>query len=192
MSVAKERSRLTLHVLNTALAAAPLTHVSTTTVEARLREMERAGAGPGTVNELRSILHTVFSRGRKAHLWTGANPVEAVETRRVPRRAYDTLRAEEVPLVLSHVAHDWRGFMAAAIYTGMRKGELCGLRKADVDLASGVIVVARSYDRDTTKGRPRRCHPNRPALVPYLEEGLRSPGELVFPWADGRMRFARD
>lgn len=44
--------------------------------------------------QLRAVLHTVFARAIKAQLWTGASPVAAVETRRVPRRAYATLRTE--------------------------------------------------------------------------------------------------
>jgi integrase len=36
----------------------------------------------------------------------------------------------------------------AAIFTGMRMGELYGLRWAHVDLGRGLITVRRSYDQD--------------------------------------------
>src|SRR5260370_30885172 len=45
----------------------------------------------------------------------------------------------------------FRSLFATAIYTGLRKGELLGLRKSDVDLRSRLLTVSRSYDRDTTK-----------------------------------------
>jgi integrase len=106
----------------------------------------------------------------------------------VPRRAYATLRAEEVSVLLPHVPEEWRGVVAAALYTGMRKGELFGLRKCDVDLENGSILVARSYDRDTTKGGHADALPIAAPLVPYLAAAMRSPGELAFPWPDGRMR----
>ncbi len=183
-----ERSRLTLHVLKTPLASLPLPQVTAAAVDARLREMERDDAAPASVNKLRAVLHTVFSRAVKARLWTGANPLEGVEPRRVPRRAYDTLRAEEVAQLLPHVPDDWRAFFAAAVYTGMRKGELCGLQKRDVDLARGFIVVGRSYERDTTKGGHTDAIPVAPGLVPWLEGAMESREELVFPWPDGRMR----
>jgi hypothetical protein len=83
--------------------------------------------------------------------------------------------------LLAHVPDDWRGVFAAALYTGMRKGELFGLRKSDVDLHSGIITVARSYDRDTTKGAHADAIPIAPPLVPFLLDAMRSPGELVFP-----------
>jgi integrase len=183
-----ERRRLDLHVTRKPLGDLPLAQVTPPALDGRLRDMEREGAAPASVNKLRSVLHTVFARAIKAQLWTGANPVAAVETRRVPRRAYVTLRAEEVPLLLPHVPEDWRGVFAAALYTGMRKGELFGLRKADVDLDHRAILVARSYDRDTTKGGHADALPIAPPLVPFLKAAMRSPGDLVFPWPDGRMR----
>src|SRR5205814_1062650 len=69
-----------------------------------------------------------------------------------------------------------------------RKGELLGLRKSDVDLASRLIIVSRSYDRETTKGGHAEAIPIAAELVPYLRAALKaSPSGLVFPDADGRM-----
>ncbi len=112
-----------------------------------------------------------------------------VETRRVPKRIYATLAADEVPLFLPHVDEGWRNFFAAALWTGLRKGELCGLLKADVDLPGRVLYVRRSYDRDTTKGGHADAIPIAEPLVPYLEDAIRrSPSQWVFPNADGSMR----
>ena len=62
----------------------------------------------------------------------------------------------------------WRPLFATALYTGMRKGELLGLRKTDVDLDSGLLMVARSYGRDTTKGGHADVIPIAAELAPYL------------------------
>ena len=183
-----ERLRLGRHVLASPLGAVLLRFVTPALLDDQLRAMERAGAAPASVNKLRAVLHTVYSRARKAGRWTGANPVELVEVRRVPRRAYATLRAEEVPVLLANVPEDWRGLFAAALYTGMRKGELCGLRKSDVDLASGTLTVARSYDRETTKGGHADSLPVPAPLWPYLRDALDGPGDLVFPADGGGMR----
>jgi integrase len=99
-----------------------------------------------------------------------------VATRRVPKRAYVTLCADEVPTLLSYVNEEWRNLFAAALYTGLRKGELCGLLKTDVDLPNRTLTVARSYDRHTTKGGHVDAIPIAEALVPYLENAIaRSP-----------------
>jgi integrase len=90
--------------------------------------------------------------------------------------------------VLAALPTRWRGLFATAIYTGMRKGELLGLRKTDVDLQRRLVAVARSYDRDTTKGGHADVLPIAAELLPYLEAAIdASPSDLVFPKPDGTM-----
>jgi integrase len=110
-------------------------------IEDVLAGMEQRGLRPATVNGLRGTLHTVFSRARKARVWSGSNPISDVERRRNPKKIRATLAAEEVSLLLFHVPDNWRDVFATAIYTGMRKGELFGLRRQDVDLRHRLIVV---------------------------------------------------
>jgi integrase len=68
------------------------------------------------------------------------------------------LEAHEVVPVLEQIAERLRPFFATAIYSGLRKGELIGLRKSDVDLTSRLLVVRSSYDR-TTKGAHEEAIP---------------------------------
>lgn len=76
---------------------------------------------------------------------------------------------------------------ATAVYTGMRAGELAGLRWEDVDLASRRIMVRRSFDGPTKNGKSRPV-PILSVLLPVLSEWrLRHPGELVFTNRGGRM-----
>jgi integrase len=42
-----------------------------------------------------------------------------------------------------------------AIASGLRQGELRGLRWTDIDLASGTLTVARQLLRDGTAGKPK-------------------------------------
>jgi len=102
---------------------------------------------------------------------------------------HPTLRMEEIARVLEHVPGLGRPFTAIAIYAGLRKGELCGLRKCDVDLDAGLITVRCSYDRETTKGGHADVIPVAPALAPYLHDAIdASPSDLMFAWPDGSMR----
>ena len=173
--------------MDAALGALPLIVVTAARIEERQREMERAGLARSYVNGLRRVLHTVFARARRDALWSGPNPIDEVEKRPEPKRAYVTLRAEEVPLLLAAVPDAWRAVFAAALYTGLRKGELFGLRKSDVDLDHRTITVRRSYDRETTKGGHADAIPIAEALVPFLEDALAtSTSELVFPGLTAR------
>ena len=86
---------------------------------------------------------------------------------------------------LEEVPEIWRGPVALALYAGLREGEIFGLRKTEVDLRENVLMVARSWEADRTKdSRPLAVPIARP-LRPYIEEALKSPGELLFPRLDG-------
>ena len=88
----------------------------------------------------------------------------------------------EIPFVL----------YSTAIYTGLRAGELAGLRWSDVDLDRQSIDVRRSCDGKTKTRSSRRYVPIVYVLLPTLKRWkLRCPkGEegLVFPNRKGKMR----
>ena len=53
----------------------------------------------------------------------------------------------------------------------------------------GLLTVARSHDRDTTKGGHADVIPIAAELVPFMERAIEdSPSELVFPNEDGELR----
>ncbi len=144
---------------------------------------------PESLNHLHAHVHRIFELAIRRRMWTGANPASGVERRKVPRRIYETLRADEVPMLLTRLAPAWRPLFATAIWTGMRKGELLGLRKSDVDLGAGTITIRCSYDSDTTKGGHADVIPIADPLKPFLREALlASRSVYVFPAADGSMR----
>lgn len=151
-------------------------------------EAKSAALGPQSINHLRRFILTAFNRARRAGRYAGTNPATEVQRRKVPRRPHDYLRAVEVPLVLAALAPSWRPLFAAALYTGLRRGELLGLRKMDVDLEAGLITVCRSHGRDTTKGGHADVIPIATELGPYLRSAIdASPSALVFPRDDGTM-----
>lgn len=81
------------------------------------------------------------------------------------------------------------GLIATALYTGMRKGELCGLHWRDVDTKRKFITVRRSYDGLTKSGKTREV-PIPPELAQILaQHRLACPfkGELAFPDDAGEM-----
>lgn len=76
---------------------------------------------------------------------------------------------------------------ATGVFTGMRAGELAGLRWADVNWNERLITVQRSF-RGPTKAGDVRHVPILDALLPVLRSWrLRSPAALVFTNRDGRM-----
>ncbi len=100
-----------------------------------------------------------------------------------------TLTPEQIQAMLEQVPEEWRPLFACGPALGLRKGELFALRKADVDLARGTVTVARSHDRNATKGGDPAVLPLPAPLRPWIEYQLEhAPGPLLFPAPDGSQR----
>src|SRR5712664_965559 len=184
-----EERRLRKHVLAAPIAALPLARVRSSDLENLLADLERNGAAAGSVNKLRAILHAVFNRARRAGRWVGENPVGATQPRKIPRRVYVTLSPEQLARMLEQIPDDWRPLLACGPALGLRKGELFALAKSDVDLDRGTITVARSHDRDTTKGGAAAVLPLPATLRPWIEYHVKhAPGPLLFPAPGGSQR----
>jgi integrase len=182
-----EKSRGGLrHILESMLAASTVRELTAGLVEEFLAEKSRS-LSPQSVNHLRGYLLRAFRSAHRSGK-ISRNPLVDVKRLRVPKRKPDFLRFDEVVPVLQQLAPRWRALFAVAIFTGMRKGELLGLRKSDVDLASGFITVRRSYSGKTTKGGHADAIPIASDLRPFLVAAMAaSTSDLVFPTPNGLM-----
>jgi integrase len=175
------------HFLSDPIARIKLVDVTPGVIERFLQAKARTH-GPQTLNHLRRYVLSAFNCARRTERYMGPNPAKEVLRRTVPKRKPDFLRIDEVPRVLAAMDDRWLPLFAAAIYTGLRKGELLGLQKSKVDLRDRLLYVARSYDRATNKSKREEVIPIATELVPFLELAIKaSKSELVFPRPDGSM-----
>ena len=178
---------LRAHLLDSDLGKMPLAKVTPGPIRLFL-EAKAKTLHPQTVNHLRRFLLVAFNRARSVEKFNGPNPVAPVKPLKVPRPAFDFLREEEVLAVLAALGRRWLALFAIAIYTGLRKGELLGMRKDQVDLETRLLAVGRSWNRNTTKGNKVATIPIAEEAVPYLRAAMdESKSQLVFPDADGIM-----
>jgi len=176
------------HILSAPLASKLLEHVRAGDIE-QLLQSKAGELAPGTVNHIRQFFVRAFNKARKAGKWHGANPAEDVETRRVPETMVNILAPEEVFPFFAALELHQRPAFAGAIFTGLRKGELCGLRKDDADLVRGLILARHSYDRPFPKSKKQRPIPIPAEFLPFIRYALEAtPGPWLFPDADGSMR----
>lgn len=141
-----------------------------------------------TINRIRSVFATVFEQAKERGHWIGPNPVHQTKEREGVTANFDILQAHETEPVLAATPDYWRGCLATGILAALRKGELFGLMKVDVNLAGRVLLVRRSHDRETTKGGEKAGVPISEDLVPYIEQWMQSPGPYLFPDAKGKRR----
>lgn len=142
----------------------------------------------GSINRLRAQFATVFELAKEHGYWFGENPVHGTKERTVIKAGFDILEPHEVKPTLDACDPYWRGCLAVGILAALRKGELFGLQKRDVDLPRRVLMVKRSHQRQTTKNGTHAAVPIHEALVPYLEEWMATPGPWLFPSHTGGQR----
>ena len=189
----RDEDRFRLYFQGTDLVALPVVALTAGRLELFLRHWSQKDLAPASVNKLRAMVRTAFSRARHTGLLHGHNPAPDTKPHKVPRRAPAFLESHEVPRALAELGPTDRPIVATALYAGLRKGELFGLEKRDVDLGRRLLTVRRSYDHDTNKGAREEAVPIASALVPYLEAALASSkGALLFPRPDGAMRTEED
>lgn len=115
------------------------------------------------------------------------------------RPGHDFPSKEQVNALLDHVSSDRRAYLLVLVFTGLRIGEIRGLRWGDVDLGKGVIHVRSRVDQWCKAGAPKsaagkRDVPLTPQTVNALKEWrLRSKADgLVFANGAGRPEWAQD
>jgi integrase len=174
------------HLLESHLAGLPPAAVTPGKVDDFLHTMGRSFS-PATVNHLRAYIRRIFNSAMSAERFHGKNPVTRdVKKRKVPKRKPQYLLPDEVLPVLQAVPDRWRAAFALGIYAGLRKGEILGLRKEDVDLERRLIMVRRSHGADTPKGGHEEGVPIAAELMPYLEDAVDSSrSEWVIPHPNG-------
>lgn len=180
----RTHARMALRRVLPILGGRPADSLKPTDV-AKLRDALAIRYAAGSVRMALTFLRTAYSWAVKEGI-VSVNPCRGVE-QPGPRVLLEFLSREEVQRLLRHSrahAPDSYPRIATAIYTGLRKGELFGLRWRDVDLASRRLDVERSY-RGLPKGGKARHLRLPAALVPILQEWQQrcpsNPQDLVFP-----------
>lgn len=165
---------------------------------------------PRTIKHVHRLLHRVLGHAAKWGV-IKRNVVALVDAPKVPVTEAPALQLTEIPTMLAGL----RGRLlypiaVVALGTGMRRGELCGLRWRDVDLDGGSLRVEQSLEQ--TRGglrfkapksvRSRRSITLSPAVVAELRAhwkaqqeqrlalglGRTPPDGLVFATWEGKPR----
>lgn len=170
-----------------------LTHPTAEQIAAMRDALLRRRLAPGTVRNVLNALGAMFTWARKQGL-VQVNPCRDVE-KPAADFSLDFLTNAEVERLLTvaaaasplqHVA------VALALYTGMRKGELFGLRWRDIDLETRRLTVARSFNTTPKNGKARHLR-LLAELVPILREWQArcpaSPAGLVLPFGRAASRM---
>jgi integrase len=132
------------------------------------------GLDPSTVRNTLMPLRAIFRRS-VARGDVAVNPTSGLELPAMEGVRDRIASPTEAASLLAALPERDRAIWATAMYAGLRRGELLGLRWDDVDLRAGVIHVERSWDAKEGVVGPksragRRTVPIPAALREYLVE----------------------
>jgi integrase len=112
-----------------------------------------AGTGVRTVQLVHAVLHRALGQALKLRLLQ-RNPTDAVDKPKAKHAEMKTLNLEQARTLLAAAQGERLEVLYyLAIHTGLRQGELLGLRWSDLDWQTGALQVQRQLQRVAGAGR---------------------------------------
>ena len=103
------------------------------------------GLSPTTVRGIHNTLHHALKTAVEEGLLP-VDPAASVTPPKVTPKAKTILNHEQLEILKSEVKRDeiWCDFFLTELTTGLRRGELCGLKWEDFDEAAGTLKICRT------------------------------------------------
>ena len=174
--------------------ALKISELARTEIQDLVDELLAQGKAPSTVRNavmpLRALYRRLISRSEVL-----LNPTVGLTLPSIRERRERIARPEEAAQLLEALPLSDRPPWATALYAGLRRGELRGLRWGDVDFEAGLIRVERGWDPEVGPIEPksragkRRVPLAKPLRAHLAAHRLRSAGtaeDLVFRGRGGK------
>ena len=107
----------------------------------------KGGLSAKTIKHIHQVITSALDQAVKEKL-ISANPAEAAKPPKLLKKEMKTLSVEQIMIFLQFIKDHvhYKRYYAAyllELYTGMRRGELLGLRWKDIDLKNGTVKVVQ-------------------------------------------------
>ena len=158
------------------LGGKPVAFITATDVQklyGRLKKQGRAQKHPkyghelsdSTVGRIHCMFHEAMEAAVKEHLLS-ANPTKGAVVPKGVKKEMRVLGSEQLAAFMERIDAEarWRDFFYTELTTGLRRGEICGLKWSDFDEESGKLHVKRTItvrngvvaEGETKTGKGRR------------------------------------
>ncbi len=115
------------------------------TLITRGRQDGQGGLSSGTIRGIHTVFHGALKSAQQASL-IAKNPIEELEPPRFRYKDKQVLTDEQLDVFMKIITEDeiWHDFFYTELTTGLRRGEICGLRWEDFDEVNGTLKVRRT------------------------------------------------
>jgi len=177
--VESKRMILNLHLVP-AMGRLRLEEIGQRHIEAYKSRKAKEGLKAKTINNHLAVLGRMLGIAVE---WGFLEHQPKVRWLKTPEPQFDFLSFEEAEALLHAVEPEWLPMILTALHSGLRLGELLGLRWSDVDLEAKRIFVCRAAVRGII-GTPKSGKSREVPLTVQARDALRAhrhlKGELVF------------
>ena len=161
-----------------ALGEVPLKSLSTRILQQFYNyKFEEEGLSPKSIRNMNLYLHKALSQALQEGL-IDSNPASGVTLPRARRPQVEILtRDDQAKLVRATYHHRYGVFVRLVLMTGLRMGELLGLRWEDIDFHSNMLHIQRTLNRLQKRDLPDTFSGNRTEIViqePKTENSIRT------------------
>ncbi len=167
----------TLHIerIKSYLGQKQISRVTRVDVQAMYNDLQK-DLSNSSVRAVHMMLHEALDAAVRRHLIV-ANPTEGIK---LPKKEYapiQILNNEQLDRFMAAIREEpeWHDLFYVEITTGLRRGELCGLRWEDFDKDSGKLTIRRSvsYEHGSLLvGEPKTAAGTRTILLPVSTANL--------------------
>lgn len=140
---------------------------------------------PARINRLLATLKCIFNKAKQWGRFFGDNPVKQVKMFKENNERTRFLEKEEVVKFLACCNETLRPIAMIALNTGMRLGEILGLKWRDVDLKRGLINLY-----NTKNGEKREVPINQHAKNVLMHVEKHPNSEYIFHTSTGNQRLS--
>ncbi|MCL2495163.1 MAG: site-specific integrase [Oscillospiraceae bacterium] len=136
------------HNINPAIGAVRLQKLMPHQIQSFYNDLLRnRGLSPKTIKNLHGVLHKSLKQA-VALGYIQQNPSDNVVLPRVERKEMHVLESGELPAFLAAISESNLGnLFYVALFTGMRRGEVCGLSWDCVDFEKGLLLIKKQLVR---------------------------------------------
>ena len=109
------------------------------------RQDGQGGLSSGTIRGIHTVFHGALKAAQQASL-IARNPTEELEPPKFHYKDKQVLTDEQLDVFMKAIAEDeiWHDFFYTELTTGLRRGEICGLKWEDFDEVNGTLNVRRT------------------------------------------------
>jgi len=165
------------------LGGIPLQKVNVSHIEELITSLQAKGLAEGTIKKIYNLVQTAFKTASKREI-ISRNPFDLLDDGsrpKVSKPEIDYWTVEEVRHFFNVLEHRQRILFILAIHTGMRRGEMLGLRWKDIDFEGGRLRISQSLKplQGLKKGVKTASGYRSISLSPYVLSELKKHRAMI-------------